>query len=73
MQQIWIGTVNGYKVRIIQSPGAGCIVEAFDMQNWTAVDDDALAAEVYLAAFLEARQALSAIRVIALDFHTKSV
>lgn len=63
MIQIWTGVVNGYKVRIMQSSDVGCVVEAFDMEKWEAVDDDALAAEVYMTAYLEARQVVAAIKI----------
>ncbi len=63
MKQIWVGVVSGYKVRIMQSPDVGCIVEAWDMEKWEAVDDDVLAAEVYMTAYLEARQTIAAIKI----------
>lgn len=71
-QIIWTHQVGDTKFRIVQLNPADCLVETSNHpaadplldRHWKAVDDDAVAAEVYMTAYLQARAAMAQIQIL---------
>lgn len=67
---IWAGDVRDLKVRIVKENGNDCVVEVSRLtdpdvhvdRHWEIVDDDGVAADVYMTAYLQAREAMAAIQ-----------
>jgi len=66
---IWVGEVHDHRVRIVREGTGDCVVEYSGLaepdvhvdRHWSPIDDDALAAQVYLTAYLQARETLEGI------------
>ncbi len=79
---VWTHQVDNTKFRIVQLNPADCLVESSEHpdadvlldQHWKPVDDDAVVAQIYMTAYLQARNAMTQIQTLSCldDFTSRS-